>query len=823
MRIRTKLLAAFFATASLVGLVGVVATHTFSGLATGTQEISRYKIPEIRETSVIAAHAATFDELCDQIAWPDNGVDESGNTPVTTAEAETLNARGAKALSEIAGAMDRLESAIHMDLAAAREKGEQEEDREAKKGDDDNVASELDELAQLDAMRADELALAQLWPQVAAAHGAGKEASPALYNQTHRAAGRLLTQARVVQSDATEEINDALLQLENTTIHARAWLVGLSLAALGLACVIATVVTTPILKRLRELTAGMERFGRGELTSRIVVKGRDELAHLAGASNTMAANLHQFNHDLVAAKESAEAANTAKSAFLANMSHEIRTPITAIVGYADTMLEPDQTASDRVDSLQVIRRNAKHLLELIGDILDISKIEADKMTVEQIPCDVAQISVDIVSLCRARAIEKGLSFSLTFGQAIPEFIQSDPLRLKQVLMNLISNAIKFTSRGGIRLHVSLDRSPEKPVRMRFDIADTGIGIDTQAIERLFQPFSQADNSTTRKFGGTGLGLIISKRLAERLGGDVLVQSMPAVGSTFSVLVDPGPLEGVKMIENLEESMMTVAAIAPKKRAFRLKGRILLAEDGPDNQLLISSQLRRAGAEVVIAENGRIAVQRATSEPFDLIFMDMQMPELDGYGAASELRNRGWKGPIVALTAHALAGDREKCLKAGCTEYLTKPVERDVLISMAATYLTQSTPADDAPKAPPADGEDRSSKEIVRSSYASDEDMREVLVEFIGRLPSQVARLETLSRQDSFEEVRRLVHQIKGAGGGFGFPIMTKLAAQAEASLKTSESVEVVRKEVDDLIDLIRRVEGYDPKKEQSIAAETATR
>jgi PAS domain S-box-containing protein len=400
--------------------------------------------------------------------------------------------------------------------------------------------------------------------------------------------------------------------------------------------------------------------------------------------------------ELRAAKEAAEAATVAaqaasvsKTAFLANMSHEIRTPMTAIVGYSDLLLDPARTPSDRSDALQVIRRNARHLLALINDVLDVSKIEAGQMTVERLEVDLPQLVAEVASLCRPKAVEKGLGFGVAFEGPIPKTVRTDPLRVKQVLTNLLGNATKFTAAGSITLRVACDAG-----RLKLDVTDTGIGLTPEQRDKLFQPFTQADESTTRKFGGTGLGLTISRRLARLLGGDVTVESTTGVGSTFTTTLDPGDLSDVQTLTGLTEAGLRPPPPEDDSLANlpRLDGRrVLLAEDGEDNQMLITLYLRSAGAEVTVADNGRIGVDLATAErdagrPFDLILTDMQMPELDGYGLAGELRRRGFTTPILALTAHAMSGDRERCVSAGCTDYLTKPIDRVALIRMMHRYL-----------------------------------------------------------------------------------------------------------------------------------------
>jgi PAS domain S-box-containing protein len=396
------------------------------------------------------------------------------------------------------------------------------------------------------------------------------------------------------------------------------------------------------------------------------------------------------------ARKSAEAANRAKSEFLANMSHEIRTPMTAILGYSEIVLG-NVSDPQNIEGLQTIQRNGKYLLGIINDILDISKIESGKLQIEHIECSPCQILSDVASLMRVRASAKGLPLVIEYDGPIPKTIQSDPTRLRQILINVVGNAIKFTEVGKVRVVARLLDVESDEDKMQFEVIDTGIGMTEQQIGRLFRPFVQADTSTTRKFGGTGLGLMISKRLAEKLGGDVQVDSVAGEGSTFSVTVSAGPLGDVKMIAGPTETeasaeLMGEQFVKPTRASTRLDGRILLAEDGPDNQRLISFVLSKAGAEVEVAENGQIALDRALAaldegSPFDVILMDMQMPVLDGYAATSKLREAGYDRPIIALTAHAMSSDREKCIRAGCDDYMTKPIDREKLIAIVDQYAS----------------------------------------------------------------------------------------------------------------------------------------
>ncbi|HEY4761845.1 MAG TPA: ATP-binding protein [Thermoguttaceae bacterium] len=398
--------------------------------------------------------------------------------------------------------------------------------------------------------------------------------------------------------------------------------------------------------------------------------------------------------ELEHAKQIAESATHTKSEFLANMSHEIRTPITAILGFVEVLLEERHGDWGR-EELATIQRNGEHLLAIINDILDISKIEAQRMTVERIPCSPLQVVADVNSLMQVRTAAKNISLHVEFHSAIPEIIQTDPTRLRQILINIINNAIKFTEIGEIMLLVSF--LPGDHAVMQFDVIDSGIGMSPEETQHLFEQFSQGETSTARRFGGTGLGLAISKRLAELLGGDVLlVQSRPGVGSHFRITVATGPVEGIPLLEmpnllTVRESVQSEATKQETKPNILLRGHVLLAEDGSDNQRLITHILKKAGAEVTVVDNGMLVYEAAMEalklgRPFDMILMDIQMPVMDGYEATAALRSHGYTGPIVALTAHAMASDREKCLAAGCNDYASKPIQRQEFFAILAKYI-----------------------------------------------------------------------------------------------------------------------------------------
>jgi Amt family ammonium transporter len=397
------------------------------------------------------------------------------------------------------------------------------------------------------------------------------------------------------------------------------------------------------------------------------------------------------------------------------MSHEIRTPMTAILGYSNLICESADcctkcsvhtTCEVRVANsqhVQAIQRNGEHLLQLINDILDLSKVEAGKMEIEPTRCSPFELLAEIVSLMRVRAEAKHLKLEMNFAGPLPETVLVDPLRLRQVLVNLVGNAIKFTDQGTVRITARLAQDSDLP-RICFDVTDTGIGMNEEQIGRLFRAFIQVDNSATRKFGGTGLGLAISKRLTETMGGGIEVRSTPGQGSTFSVMVDPGPLDGIRLVQNVQEALLDRPPIATTATAdkIELNGRVLLVEDGPDNQRLISFLLKKAGANVTLAENGQLAYDEALAareagRPFDVILMDMQMPVMDGYTATRQLRSQRYTGPIVALTAHAMAEDRQKCLDAGCDDFATKPIDRQNLLATVAQWIVRGRTSDDSLK------------------------------------------------------------------------------------------------------------------------------
>ena len=402
------------------------------------------------------------------------------------------------------------------------------------------------------------------------------------------------------------------------------------------------------------------------------------------------------SEELARARDQAEAAARAKSDFLANMSHELRTPLTAILGYADLLFEEgggDGSAPPRRETVDIIRSNGRHLQELIDDILDLSKIDAGCMTLELAETSPRQLVEDVLRLMQLRAREKGLSLQTDCCFPLPDRINTDALRVRQILVNLVGNAIKFTEHGGIRVTV---RYVEATKRQIFTVADSGIGIKPEQLQRLFSPFTQADATMSRRFGGTGLGLSISKRLAEMLGGDITATSTYGSGSMFTLEISAEMSPGATLLtcEPVKDVEAVTAAPPPAPPAPRLTGRILLAEDVPANQKLIVFLLQKWGAEVHVVDNGALAVAAAieaqqAGAPFDLILMDIQMPEMDGFSATAALRSQGYPGRIIALTAHASDEDRDRCLASGFNGFAVKPIQKDQLYATCRDHLEAS--------------------------------------------------------------------------------------------------------------------------------------
>jgi signal transduction histidine kinase len=416
----------------------------------------------------------------------------------------------------------------------------------------------------------------------------------------------------------------------------------------------------------------------------------EELGLVAAAYNMNRASAIASGAAMKRALVKIEEASHAKSAFLANMSHEIRTPMTAILGYLEVLGE--RMVSDPAEAsemMRAVRSNGDLLMAIINDILDVSRIEAQQLTVERIETDPSRAVLDTAALMGPIAAERGVGLRVEQATPIPERIVSDPTRLRQIVNNLVSNAVKFTEEGRVTIRLACDPGRE---RLSIAVADTGCGMTPEQREAIgrFRPFTQADASVARRHGGSGLGLCIANGLAERLGGGIRIESEAGRGSTFTVAIGTGPLDGVPMRAGtaVERPPAPDAPAGPVKAGACLRGaRIEVVDDGPDNRRLLRFLLERAGAGVVLHENGQRALDALDpGDPPDLVLMDMQMPEVDGYAATRELRARGFVCPIVAVTAHAMAGDREGCLEAGCDDYLSKPIDRAGLYETCERWI-----------------------------------------------------------------------------------------------------------------------------------------
>jgi len=469
--------------------------------------------------------------------------------------------------------------------------------------------------------------------------------------------------------------------------------------------------------------------------------------------------------ELKQARAVAESANRSKSDFLASMSHEIRTPMNAIVGIAD-LLAKTSLSAEQDKYVQIFRRAGDNLLNLINDILDLSKVEASQLELEQTGFSLAEHVEIVMEMVRPRATEKGLALQCTIDPGVPDKLIGDPTRLRQVLLNLLGNAIKFTSAGEVSLRVASEPGLEAPSALRFTVSDSGIGIPGEKLDRVFERFTQADSSTTRRFGGSGLGLTICRRLTELMGGRIWVESEVDKGSTFAFAV---PFEIWTSPDEPTNEPLGMGLGAPLRPL-----RILLTEDSPDNCTIIMAYLEDTPYTIDIAETGASACKMFATGSYDLVLMDRQMPVMDGLTATRTIR--AWEQanghapcPIIALTASALKGDREMCLAAGCTAFLTKPIKQHVLLKAIKDH-SALIPS------------------VSREANVSDPAPGPLEARMAARVPAflrncvtSVAAMQTALDQSDFGAVGFLSHSLRGAGGMFGFAAITEMGADIEAA------------------------------------------
>ncbi len=419
-------------------------------------------------------------------------------------------------------------------------------------------------------------------------------------------------------------------------------------------------------------------------------RAQEDLRQAKEQAEQARSEVEQINKDLEASIERAKllaheamAADRAKSEFLANMSHELRTPLNGILGFSELLAQEELTAQQK-EWLNTINKSGQDLLALIADILDFSKIEAGKLDIEIIACSLEEILAGVDSLLRPQATKKGLEFEILPGSDLPKTIRTDPARLRQCLINLVNNAIKFTDQGHVCVRVSVENGASPFIR--FDVADTGIGIGADEQKLIFDSFSQADGSSSRKYEGTGLGLAITKRLAEILGGEIMVQSEYGKGSVFSLII-PSRIEDASEVTAEQDKWPGPQQGKVASEYGQFTGRVLIAEDKSSNLKLIEQLLEKMGLQTKSVEDGQQAVDAATSESFDLILMDIQMPNMNGYEAIRFLRGKQISTPTVALTAHAMESDAQRCLAAGFDDYIPKPIRLGKLREIIAKYLS----------------------------------------------------------------------------------------------------------------------------------------
>jgi PAS domain S-box-containing protein len=508
------------------------------------------------------------------------------------------------------------------------------------------------------------------------------------------------------------------------------------------------------------------------------------------------------------ARDAAEAANRAKSEFLANMSHEIRTPMNAILGFAELLRRGWQTEGQNTQRhLDTILSSGKHLLALINDILDLSKVEAGRLEVERIPCAVHEVVNEVVAIMQVRAQEAGIRLAVDYASALPATVSTDPARLRQIVTNLVGNALKFTQQGGVTVAVHLVEQ-QSVSELHIEVRDTGIGIAADKVEAIFEPFVQAEASTTRQYGGTGLGLAISRRFARALGGDITASSVPGSGSTFHVTLDVGPISPDAWLQPDALHAATGAGRAAVDRRWAFDGQcVLVVDDGDENRELVRLVLEGAGLRVIEANNGAVALERVAADQPALVLMDVQMPVMDGYEATRHLRGTGHTLPILALTAHAMKGFEKDIEGSGFSGFLTKPVDIDALldemgrrlggrqvavdpaqlaqadrpVELRAAATTPAFPGTGRAAAPPP-----VSREPIVSRLAQHPRLARVARTFCLALPGRLESMRAALAAGRMQEMAELAHWLKGAGGTVGYDALFEPARELERHARAGD-------------------------------------
>lgn len=587
--------------------------------------------------------------------------------------------------------------------------------------------------------------------------------------------------------------------------------------------VLASVVVAPtllfyafsrtVIQPIERLASAKQQVAQGKLDVKLGIPAKDELGELFAAFNVMVRQLVVYreneresrlrleykvkerteeleatntalgnsNKALEAAKQLSEQANELKSAFVANISHEIRTPLTAILGFTEQVIADMPSSKYQMDLLARVLKSGKHLLALINDILDLSKIESNKLDLELEQIDVFDLFNDVISILSAQAAEKNLEFEFNQHYPLPRYIRTDATRLRQILLNLASNAIKFTEKGFI--HIDL-RYKQETDQIEVTVSDSGIGMSDEIQQRIFAPFVQADVSISRKFGGTGLGLVISKSLSNMLGGDIKVFSEEGKGSEF-VVDFATSVDGQKFDNIIIRSLVDLAqadldkekakAKAPKRQrqVANLNGRVLIAEDVEDNQYLFGLLLKSVNVKYDIVENGQLAVEKALTEDFDLILMDMQMPIMGGLEATQLLRQAGIETPIYALTANVMKEDVDKHVNAGCNGTIAKPIEKTEFYKVLSKHLAESEKTESQSFSIPA------------------EQMAKLKRDYLLQLAEQRDLLTRFVVEKNLEGLKAECHKIKGSAGSYGFNDLSNIASNKEVLCKEQLQLDIV--------------------------------